>query len=231
MDHILIKEHGRERCFWVCFGVLAAFLVTLLAAIYVSRLSHTVNETRFRLVSMHSSGLEMVDRGGNTLTMTVLSDSGFYNPFLSSQEFVIYYLDRTITLTREGLFSEPVYVFSDGFTWTGQPMDLVIINGEMIAVHTPESELHQEERDLMIRIQDYYFGYIAAGEYIIYAFWGLVILLLGLALFFYPEVFWELRTFLSVRNGEPTDIAIFLEKTIGVILVSMVYIGLIMFFV
>lgn len=86
-------------------------------------------------------------------------------------------------------------------------------------------EVQASEKLLISKLLDYYNNSKPIGIYICYDFFGLLLLLMGTGLFFYPESFWRFQMMFTVRNGEPTDWAIFSNKIAGVLLVIMIYIG------
>ena len=74
-----------------------------------------------------------------------------------------------------------------------------------------------------------FFGDINMGEALFFGLISLFFLMLGLAYILFPEKMWKLRHLLSVKNGEPTDFAIFGSILSGILLV-VVGIAIILFY-
>ena len=219
----LEEKFGRRRLLLVCFGVLAVLFIFLTIALNASYRRYDFQGTILRLVSVdHFNGVvEMVDEYGNRLSMTIHQS---HNPF--AIEIVISYLDKAITRTSlDGFFGSPAYTFSDGSQITIPAWIVTFSDG---STNLPAlSQTQQAEMDLMGRLRDYYHDYRSVWLYVWYTAIGLVVLLIGLGEIFYPERFWRIRTYWSVRGGEPTDFAISMHQLSGVILIIAVYIGLI----
>ena len=61
-----------------------------------------------------------------------------------------------------------------------------------------------------------YDGGLIAVDYI----WVAVLILLGLVMVWKPEILWKIETFITVKNGEPTDLYLTLMRLGGILFIA-----------
>ena len=209
-----IEAHGRARIARIVFCILTVLLIAEGVIVYMAYATVSYGDTMLRLGQRSDTSIVMSDAAGEILLAEFappehaphVTDFGFY--------CIVTYLDKRIRysrdLTKENANS---YTFSDGSVLDFTHI-VAAINGEPDygAALMP---LQESEMALIERICDYYFQPKSFGQFALASLAGLILLILGVRSFFYPEKVWRWRHILSVAGGEPTELYIAITKVLG----------------
>ncbi len=211
-----IDKHGKKRVARLVFCLLAVLLIAEGIIVYLDYTAISYGDATLRLVNVSAAGVTMKDAAGEALFAAFAKPD--YAPRVTDFSFsctVTYCgkkIYRAVGMTR-GLDS--TYIFSDG-SELDLSYGLVMINGEP-DYGAPLTLLQTSEMALVERVCGYYFNPKGVGFIVLVALAGVVLLLLGVRSFFYPENVWRWRHMFSVSGGEPTELYITVTKALGVL--------------
>jgi hypothetical protein len=136
--------------------------------------------------------------------------------------------ERVITQSGGYIFPanyHSVYTFSDGTRWYA-PRVLFHVTGQPDRSR-PAAAGHHEEMALLHHMLGLIHENRTTGNYIRTVFFMSVVLMIGLLYLFFPKAMWRLRTWMYVRDGEPTDFFRGVSFVIGIIFIIAAFIALI----
>ena len=214
---IFLERYGKGRCFFATFAMLTALLITIIVFGSISHRRFNFEGETLRLTGITHDGVTMVDSNGNNAVLTILDGMSWQWMTVSAT-----YQNRTVTreATRTGF--ETVYTFSDGTRWYTQFVRVSFGDGSDNL--PPISEGNRAERDLLRHMVNYHINYTTVGTYVLLTLAMMLVILIGMLNVFFPSAMWRLRTFMYVRDGEPTDFYIVMSFICGVILVISAFI-------
>ena len=212
----LFDKFGRKHVARLVLCVLAFLLIAEVIIVYFEYTAIRYNGAMLRLDNLSVADLTMKDAAGNALTAEFkppehaphVTDFGYY----CTIKYLGKRIEHSLDLTRERANS---YTFSDGSTLDFSSI-VEVVNGEP-NYGTDLTPLQASEIALIERICDYYFSPKSAGDFALIALAGMILLLLGVRSFFFPENVWRWRYMFSVSGGEPTELYIIVTKGLGVL--------------
>ena len=216
--YIFIERHGNSKVFRRGYCLLAVLLVSIVI-VHCYSLSHfTFNGERLVLSKIGKDFVVMTDRSGNDAELR-----GPYELHLTGESNMLMYQNReticTVDWEETGGY---IYHFSDGSSLT-EPM-LIISFDDIDSPIDRMSDIQRGEYELINRMR----SYLQNGSPVWNAVWSgllaLVILLLGVGIFCYPDAVWKLNTMFTVRGGEPTEWALFINQLSGIVSIIMAFI-------
>jgi len=237
-NETLFEKYGKGRVFFIVYCIFIVLLIAEAMFIHGSYNSANYKDYRLKMKGISSESIVMTDKGGNELT--ILID-------LSGKNCTIHYLTETIQRQKINSFFSVNgyrYTFSDGYQWfvrggyegymgyewieTDYKSGGLIIPSGPSLVKTTLTLEQKAEKDIVDKLSKRYQNYKSTGFFIYYVFLGMLLLILVLGNFFYPNILWRFQTFLSVKGGEPTDFYISMNGISSVIMIVFIYIGLIL---
>ncbi|MDR2909331.1 MAG: hypothetical protein LBU86_05565 [Oscillospiraceae bacterium] len=207
-----------QRRFLAAFAVSGTLLIAIVAIRYESSHTYAYNGNVLSVASSDRYTLIMTDREDRELFMEL--DPSFIYPDIKSD---ITYLDEAIGYEQNLERGEIVYSFSDGKSFS-LPITSLIPGMEGLAgAGLSKNQSAQAELiHALLAIHD--LGRDSVG-YFSFCLFGLLFLLFGCGLFFYPYKFWRIQHALLVDGGEPTRAAVICNKAGGIIIAVFVYAG------
>ena len=217
----LIEKHGKRRVARAVFCALAMLLIIEGVIIYQAYTTIRFGDDVFRLGRISDAGLEMTDQAGGVLTAA-------FRPLEQVPRVTDFAFHCTVAYKGAKIYSSMdlaedgnIYVFSDGFELEISG-GFSIINGEP-DFGVPLTLLQKREMELIDTVCAYFFNLKSAGVFVIAALAGLLLVLLGVYSFFYPEKVWRWDHRFSVAGGEPTEFYLGMAKFRGVFLVIIAF--------
>lgn len=215
----LFEKQGKKKVFLICWISLTVILVFSIFVSYFTFLKYDYKGTRLKLISVTRSNVVMEDSDGNRLTMEAERD---YYSGVMFNSYTVNYRDELMEYNNGyNELHEVRYVFSDGSEWIGDFI-YISINNES-PPYDDFTELQHAEKALFDRLIAYFSGEKSGGVHAGVCISGMLLLFLGTSSFIFPEKYWQLQTFLSVKNGEPTELALFLNRVAGVLYVILAF--------
>ena len=210
-----VERHGGGKVFKWGFCLLAVVLIAVITMQYVFSTHYMFEGKRLTLSSIGTESVVMVDGQGNEARFTGPSELQ-----LSGGMNTVSYLGRTFSRMVDWNETRGYrYDFSDG-TSSIDPI-LTQTFGEGDDALTP---LQRDESNLIDRMG----RYLADGHSIWIAigrlFAALLALVLGVAMFAFPEALWKLDTLFTVRGGEPTEWALFSNQIGGILMIMLAFV-------
>ncbi len=219
MDN-LINRFGKTKVFWVSFGVLASLIV--LMTIIMNLLYRTLpyNGTTLWLTGITETTVTMQDTQGAVLEMRAerISQSLRTN-------FTIEYKDKTMHYNSYAADSGSVFIFSDGVQFVEPHLIAYDSNGEPINLGLERlTQTQLSEKEFISAVLNIYWNKKLTHDYVYACLSAMPFLLLGVFIFINPHLLWNFQAMFFVQNGEPTDFAIFTNKSLGILLILLAFI-------
>ena len=214
MDNLCAK-YGKWKVFWALFLSLSTLLVVMAAISFIIHRSVTYQGQRFRVSQRDADQVVLVSSAGSILTGE-----------LSGRDITIHTPNGTIrhefgrtgaanTLAGSGW----VFTFPDG-------VSVVTSCTSSPGCQSIRTHLGTDEWRLYQRIRNRYFVFEDESiQFILIPFVGVFLIALGLGQIIYPKSFWELKHIFTVRNGRPTDFAIYMHRFGGYVSLGIVFFG------
>lgn len=203
----LLDKYGKEKIYVI--GLAIGIIISLITWLYIShnRASFEWQGEKFKLVREGISEAQVKDYKGNLMNIKI--KQGNWDKY--TQLITIEYLDQVIIYDSLNLFDKGIVIST--------PKGIVYEDKNTFGVTMANSQQEEKylplEADLAYKVAAVINDDLSIGVIILFFILQVVVFAVGLMNIICPEVGWQLKHFLSVEGGEPSDFYLIMSKLGG----------------